>query len=1407
MKATENKSSTTATLQAKHEQTPFFKKEGQDGFFSTSTEKTAPFFKPTSPLGGKGAIQPKLKIGQPNDKYEKEADSVADTVVQKLSSPPSLLKGESAHTNTSPLGGRGAVQRKCATCEQEEKLQKKEDKEEISLKEESIQRKPIFESNDDNTSPLGERGATIQRKCADCGATLEDEKAEISPSGGGEGGRTPSKEEPLMMKSEGGETVGTSALQSQLNASKGKGASLPENTRTDMESTIGADFSGVSIHTDSNAVQMNKDLGAKAFTHGSDVYFNQGQYDTSSSGGQHLLAHELTHTVQQGGAAATPTVQKEEEETASPIPAGSPAAALDITHRFSPNAAWKAYLEENPANTDVRVKIGNDYEGIIRVNQTQPPTEGSTGKYELARNERLHYLKVNGLSFLNPLRNAGVTPILVLRGFGEDQLTKAFLSVKMGEEPVGDVLGLIQGFNAQMEAMGFLGLDRLQVPAEGVQNRFEQGRLVFQVSQLATVVDGFIEAGGGIGIVGNSLTFDLVSDINIEGIAQGEFTIGRGEDGQLHGRAEIAAQLANVEALLLVEYQNGSVTIQGTGTINSEKFTGAITLLVTDRERSREMMHAALGVQALEGAAGAVGQTPAAPKTPQNQVLAGWGEVTATITPWLQGSAKVGIDHEGHVTMIGELSVPDEIELMEQRGKKIQLVDFEIRAGYGVPLVGQVFIFGGLGLFINAGFGPLVLRDIRLAGTYSTDPSILQEFTITGALGINAFAVLGLEAEAGVGVTLLGHDVKAGINATAAAGLRAYAEARPTFEYTESMGEAGGKVGEAHLKGHFEAAAQLFLMLSGAFFVELDSPWWSPAPDDRWDYPLGSVEYPIGDSMGIGADMDWLVGSDQVPELDFTPVEFNAEKFTADVMADPPPGRGNGGDAEEQGTWTDGPGGGGLEANPDVQEGGEGLPQSRQQEENLRNLPDEQKYMRGLSEISDIAESRERPTIAVVRTKINRVKQRYGLDHASIRDENDNNVTIFVRHALQNNSNNLVEVPVMSEAERTRMLSTAMRDLDTRLNAQANEEGKVAESQAQSTANAWAEAHPVVESVSVIDGGDSWDFMVDIGDREQRVPGKGKAESVNTDEIENRQIGDDEVGETVSFGDSHTLWVNVSGGDVTVVSASVRMPVVSRINQWRILANDTRDENKKSQLISLLSQASTKLSETEGHALRAEIAKSAAIPDIDVFNEADNATENAENTLSVILENIYNLLEIISEVELDPIPVGFGPIPDKYDRAEYFSQLKAQEEGINRINVHDWLNNRSNYSQHGRSHSGNVAQAEYRAAILSVLRDLKMEEDENILFSDAEAWARNYLDSQAALHDPDQVAGGDPKGIAQGRYDSMAGLGNKRINSSIGSRWRTRAPRLENAVRLQINSKNLDQNQQEQTMMKCVLYI
>ena len=91
-------------------------------------------------------------------------------------------------------------------------------------------------------------------------------------------------------------------FESRLNSQQGGGNSLPGETREFMENRFGADFSGVRMHSDSTSVQLNREVQAQAFTHGQDIYLGEGKSDLDSTQGKHLLAHELTHVVQQGGA-------------------------------------------------------------------------------------------------------------------------------------------------------------------------------------------------------------------------------------------------------------------------------------------------------------------------------------------------------------------------------------------------------------------------------------------------------------------------------------------------------------------------------------------------------------------------------------------------------------------------------------------------------------------------------------------------------------------------------------------------------------------------------------------------------------------------------------------------------------------------------------------------------------------------------------------------------------------------------------------------------------------------------------------------------------------------------------------------------------------------------------------------
>ena len=200
--------------------------------------------KPAAPF-----FQPKLSVNQPNDKYEREADSVANTVVNNQGSTSLLQQKE--------ISG---IQRLSAPMEEE----KPGINDARMPQERELQEKP-----------------EIQRMCPEC----EKEKEGM-----------------VQQKSEGTRVSASTSLSNRIESSAGKGKSLPPKTLHQMQSSFGVDFRHVNIHTDSASAQMNRELSAQAFTHGSDIYFNSGKYDPETSGGKLLLAHELTHVLQQGAA-------------------------------------------------------------------------------------------------------------------------------------------------------------------------------------------------------------------------------------------------------------------------------------------------------------------------------------------------------------------------------------------------------------------------------------------------------------------------------------------------------------------------------------------------------------------------------------------------------------------------------------------------------------------------------------------------------------------------------------------------------------------------------------------------------------------------------------------------------------------------------------------------------------------------------------------------------------------------------------------------------------------------------------------------------------------------------------------------------------------------------------------------
>ena len=317
--------------------------------------------KSQKPFFSGSSIQPKLTIGQPDDQYEREADAMADKVVNNESS---ILGNMNKAGAVQPKGEEEELQMKTTTQKEEEEqhvqtkldIQKMGEEEEEVLQgkfdvqrqggEEEIEEEPVQTKLD--IQKMGEEEEEVlqgkfdvQRQGGEEEIEEEPVQAKLDIQKVGEeeeevmqgkfdvqrqGGEEEIEEEPVQTKldiqkmgeeeeevqtkSKGDGATASPGLASQLGQKKGKGQAMPRETTHLMSQAFGHDFSQVNIHTDTDAVQMNKGLGAKAFTHGSDIYFNKGEYNPGSPEGKRLLAHELTHVVQQGAADVQPKIQR-----------------------------------------------------------------------------------------------------------------------------------------------------------------------------------------------------------------------------------------------------------------------------------------------------------------------------------------------------------------------------------------------------------------------------------------------------------------------------------------------------------------------------------------------------------------------------------------------------------------------------------------------------------------------------------------------------------------------------------------------------------------------------------------------------------------------------------------------------------------------------------------------------------------------------------------------------------------------------------------------------------------------------------------------------------------------------------------------------------------------------------------
>ena len=344
-------------------------------------------------------IQTKLRINEPGDHYEQQADSVADRLM-RMSEIQSQQAGVSAVVNQS------------------------------------------------------DSGKDIQRLSADRSPSRQDA---VIVAGGEKNEAEQKQVQTLRLQ---GQNSGRQMIsKGLLNSSQG-GTPLGANVRQFMETRFGADFSRIQVHADRRAAALSQSLDARAFAYGQHIYFNEGEYQPETQEGKRVLAHELTHVIQQeGGQTRLPVRQRVTESPGANVsatiqrlgnlgkevthgvaPWGSGPTGSDYevhTDKGSALAGWRGYYVWKDelrywchghslgthVNYDYSIYSGADMKTVVKDEWTNvKPEETKAGDIAVWTSGFDHSAK-----FTNPvIENRQLVP------------DKSILSTKNGQAPLAD---------------------------------------------------------------------------------------------------------------------------------------------------------------------------------------------------------------------------------------------------------------------------------------------------------------------------------------------------------------------------------------------------------------------------------------------------------------------------------------------------------------------------------------------------------------------------------------------------------------------------------------------------------------------------------------------------------------------------------------------------------------------------------------------------------------------------------------------------------------------------------------------------------------------------------------------------------------------------------------------------------
>ena len=320
---------------------------------------TAPA-KPKRDEGRKPALQTKLKVSGTQDPLEREADRTADRVMRSAV-PPSFPMGGKRHEETAQRTTHPTATRIDDRSAKKAAVPSPDRKAEIRRAKKPERDKVQRASKSDSKSEVQKPGTPTAARTSKSSTEKEVHRgaAPTAPS-------TASSAPPAGFEASLGRVQ------------QGGGQPLAEPTRGFMESGFARSFSDVRVHSDAGAAGLARSIDARAFTLGSDLYFASGEYQPATHDGRRLIAHELTHVVQQtGNVSAQHSVQrasKAKEKSVASTGKKEPVAAevADATQivRESDQKMLISFVKDKLPSGTIFVpelhlpKIENDFKGV-----------------------------------------------------------------------------------------------------------------------------------------------------------------------------------------------------------------------------------------------------------------------------------------------------------------------------------------------------------------------------------------------------------------------------------------------------------------------------------------------------------------------------------------------------------------------------------------------------------------------------------------------------------------------------------------------------------------------------------------------------------------------------------------------------------------------------------------------------------------------------------------------------------------------------------------------------------------------------------------------------------------------------------------------------------------------------------